>query len=594
MLNYLFISLFQLEINIPHICENNFTLQGSHCTCLKIMSSNGTLCVQNCSDINENEVDGVCSTMKALRDTPDCSATYGPGFEYDNNEGTCYCPSGVSCKCKAKECCNLENVGMGYSWDNVLKTCECPSGSVCYCTSEYCCQKQNLHYINARCDTCEVALGTGYTWSTSLKSCECPSQSTCACKTQLCCALTQKFIKNGQCTSCDSIYKPISNPFLTDDFSFIYCGCNIDQKQYGSLQNTIDTCIQCSELMNDDENSCLTCEQGFGPGYVWDSSLETCQCPSGVTCECKTALCCFRSQGTHFVNGKCQTCKDQHSDGAILDQDTGKCICDSSKQYYGTLTNPTDKCQQCAEYYNTTSKSCKTCLVDYGNDFVWSAPDNKCVIVGSNAVCKSVLCCNVEMNQILKSDQMGCDTCPQNTIVSYSQCVCDHDNNFYGSPDACQKCEGLLNETANTCLSCSHIYGSGYAWSVDDGSCYCPPGTKCDCLTEYCCWQNSTHLIDGKCNRCLYTHGTGFDWDYKTNSCFCRNLAICECISGLTLTDGVCKDSSNKTGLIIGLAVGIPLVVLLVIAIIIIILKKKQKKQPNEVVQMVPKTDMFI
>ncbi|CAL5982790.1 Hypothetical_protein [Hexamita inflata] len=421
------------------------------------------------------------------------------------------------------------------------------------------------------------------------------------------------------------MYKPISNPFLADDFSFIYCGCDLDQKQYGSLQKAQDTCTQCSELMNEDENGCLTCEQGFGPGYVWDTNLETCKCPSGATCECKTTLCCFKTQGTNFVNGKCQSCQDQHSNGAILDYDTGKCICDNSKQYYGSLTNPTDKCQQCAEYYNSTSKSCKTCQTDYGNDFGWSAPDNKCKIVGASCYCTSVLCCNVEMNQILSSNKIGCDPCPPNTIVQGQQCVCDHDNNFFGAPDSCQQCEGLLNETTNTCTPCSQIYGPGYTWSIDDAACHCPPGTKCDCSTEFCCWQNQTHFIDGKCNRCLDTYGTGFDWDYKKNVCFCRNQAICECVteqccssqipnshlnplskqcdcnSGLTLTDGMCKNiSSNKNGLIIGLAVGIPLSILLVITIIIIILKKKHRKEEkkqNDVIQMVPKmmdNNMFI
>ncbi|CAL6049648.1 Hypothetical_protein [Hexamita inflata] len=308
------------------------------------------------------------------------------------------------------------------------------------------------------------------------------------------------------------------------------------------------------------------------------------------------------------MNGKCQKCEEQYGPGAILDHDTGKCKCDNSKQYYGSLTSPSNKCKKCEEYYNSTTGMCNICVSYYGSGYTWVSSQNKCLCQNLPFLCSciSTVCCN--NNNEIKSSGQGCQSCPKNTIAVGQQCVCNHIQYYYGAADQCQLCQGFVNKDMNTCSSCSQVYGTGYQWNSDKSLCYCPPGTKCDCSTELCCQQNSTHLINGKCSRCLTIYGPGIDWDQENNVCYCKNTMFCECISdlccqntfsnsylntqtkqcdcniGYRFNNGICKKSANK--IIIGLAVGIPLgciFILAIIFIIVLVLKKLQKgKQLKE------------
>ncbi|CAL6054639.1 Hypothetical_protein [Hexamita inflata] len=576
MLSNIFIYLLQLDEEVQHSCESGFVFQDSQCTCQQLLSSNGTLCVKNCSELDEIEVNGTCSVKLLFQKTyaEDCIGDYGPGFNWDVTNQRCYCPIGVSCECKTKKCCNTSFTGVGYHWDGI--TCSCPAGKDCFCTSEFCCQKQNLHYINGKCDTCENALGTGYEWRDQGRRgivCMCPSN--CTCQTQLCCAQFSMAFKNGQCIVCNSLYTPISNPFLTKDSKFTYCGCDSNQQEYGSLQKASDTCTKCPELLNENKDGCLTCEAGFGSGYVWDNSQQTCVCPKQTICECKTALCCLKTLGTNYIEGKCQTCQQQYSTGAIIDQATGTCVCDNTNQYYGVLDIPSSKCHKCAEYYNKLSKSCITCD-KYATGYIWSTKYNDCIYTGSNCKCDTLICC----------------------VMS--------NHTFDETSKSCAICDGIVTQATNTCTQCSEMYGPGYAWDSNQSTCYCPPGINCDCSTEGCCQQNATHFISGRCSHCLNIFGTGYDWDYEKNVCFCRNKAICQCTTdiccssldlnshinlqssqcecnkGFKFSSGICK-RKNKTGLVVGLAVGIPLGVIAIIIIsVLIVMKQKKQKENNQ------------
>ncbi|CAL6070774.1 Hypothetical_protein [Hexamita inflata] len=566
MLNCLVISLLQLEAGPQFACDKGFIIQDSHCVCQKCLSANGTLCVENCSDINEVEINGECSALKS-KSSSGC-ASYGIGFTFDDN----------------------------------LNSCACPLGSLCHCISEKCCAASGLHYLNKQCDSCVNMYGTGWVWSATNNYCMCHDISKCACTTQWCCTQTKlQVLVKGQCTTCTG-----SALLVSIDEQFGYCGCPAYYNYYGSINKPGDVCTQCPELLNENEDGCISCQEAFGPGYTWSSSKGTCVCPQGANCECKTSLCCFKIHGTNYLNGVCQSCEDIYQEGAILDVDTGKCKCDSSK-YYGTLDKQGDTCNKCDQYLNPQGTACQTCENDYGTGYSWSTNTKKCVCSqGSSCTCTSNICCANEQASILDTTCKSCSSVyGDGAILSQQSCTCNIKKNYYGqltqASSVCQLCEGVLN-VDSTCSSCS-TYGSGYIWDTNTKKCYCPAGVPCECKSEECCQQFFSHFINNKCGRCLDRIGPGYYWDDETNNCKCINQIQCECVtdycctsfvpnshmnqlnqqcdcnSGYKFINGVCKKSSNK---VVGLAVGIPLGFLFLLAIIIIIVLKKKQKKQNE------------
>ncbi|CAL6042961.1 Hypothetical_protein [Hexamita inflata] len=586
MLNFIFLSVLQLDSGSKCSCKNGFTIQDSQCKCLFFQSSNGTLCVKNCSEINEIEVNGACSSIKS-KNNIDCSL-FGIGFVSDGAE------------------------------------CTCLSDSDCFCTSEECCQKSGLHYFGPElsCNSCENIYGTGYVWQPSgEKFCKCPKNTQCTCKSQFCCPNENKVLIKGECQQCTA-----GTFIVNTDMQIAYCGCSNEKNEYGSIQKLSDTCTQCPELLNKDKNGCVTCEQAYGTGYVMIGN--SCKCPSGVLCECKTDQCC-QKLGLKLINGVCKSCNDIYQISNAVFDENRNCKCDNLHLYAGTLNQLGDTCSLCSEYANSQGTACQTCENNYGTGYFWNTDNYQCWRQQGNNedTCTSNSCCVEEWDKVFVSQR--CQSCSEayglGAILNLTlqSCVCDSKNNYYGLDQVssvCQFCEGIVNKLTQTCTLCLQL-GTGYIWDSNTKKCIC--SGKCKCTSETCCQLYSTHYINNKCGKCYDNFGPGYYWDRKSNRCQCINEFQCECTTdfccsssftnshinilskqcdcnkGYKFNNGQCQKSSSK---VIGFAVGIPfgfVFLLLISLIIIIILKKKHMKnkvndeESKETVQVATETDQI-
>ncbi|CAL6029757.1 Hypothetical_protein [Hexamita inflata] len=340
------------------------------------LSSNGTLCLQKCSDIDEDQSQLNCIQRKSLgcTDNECCSnANYGSLYTWDDGKKACKC-SEQECQCSSEQCCQdqlgqfyhyvyrecmrCESIGVGYSWDG--KNCQCKNNANCFCKTELCCLALGKHFINGQCDDCVSAYGSGFQWAIDsdilIGSCICPSQSTCTCATQFCCGQNNNNLNiyhNGECTQCSTFYSPEESVYsdLSFDDQLQYCLC--DKGYIGALTKSTNQCQKCPETTDDDQTTCLTCQQAYGTNYIWDQNKQACICPSSSVCVCKTSKCCM-SKGQILIHGVCQHCDRYYGLGAI--PSIGQtCICDYKSGYIqaqgliNLLENEGDKCIQCTE-----------------------------------------------------------------------------------------------------------------------------------------------------------------------------------------------------------------------------------------------------
>ncbi|CAL6024324.1 Hypothetical_protein [Hexamita inflata] len=556
-----------------------FTLQYKKSDCLYYLSSNRTLCVQNCQEIGEVEFDGQCITMvkktQICADDACCSsANYGESFVWDAISNQCICTT--YCTCKSEQCCQqqqgplyhyinnwcqtcYQQFGLNYEWDG--QQCSCPQGSECFCRSNACCQKiyGNI-YLVGKCQTCATLLGPGYEWISD--TCTCPSGKTCTCATQFCCKQfksSQIFI-NGECATCSAYFNAQVSGY-TSEISF--CECNT-MKQVGSLilNPTATTCISCQEIAIN--NQCVTCA-AYGSGYVWKAQQNRCYCPPATTCVCTSEQCCSQVYGKHFFNDKCMSCTDIFGDGAVYIK--GKCVCNIEQQYIGTLTNPTDTCKFCNGMYQ--NGICKTCTELFGPGY--GAQHGQCYCMESDQTlcsCQTELCCNQQQLILFNGSCKQCtDIYGISSLYSeFNQCKCNSEN--YGKltkeGDKCVICQGVPTEKSTICKSCEEAYGTNYIWDSSINSCKCKTGVICTCKTELCCNLNGTHFMNNKCTSCIEEVGYNYMWSNDVwttypslplNQCICLNPVICKCLtdyccslSQQTMKDGVCQSCQDVFG----------------------------------------------
>ncbi|CAL6028603.1 Hypothetical_protein [Hexamita inflata] len=604
----------ELKDHIPS-CDANFTVNETQCDCLDLLSADGSKCVKNCTEINEQLLNGVCSNIirKSVScfDSDCCNTHYASFSVWNSDLKKCVCPV-QDCPCIGWQCCG--QFGIGYVWDESV--CKCPDDAECYCTSKQCCEAKGKYFINSKCDSCENAWGTGYIWSESANICICPTRQACTCTTQLCCARDKlQIFQDGKCVNCLTIYGLTTNQtVLTNESQFGYCACNNDDQQYGQLTTASDKCTQCPELLNNKLNGCVSCQETFGPDYIWNKKQKQCICSKGKQCACKSESCC--SYGTHFIQGKCQTCPAAYGQGAIFDFEIGQCKCDASTQHIGQLSQNRDKCTKCPETINLNSNTYISCQISYGTGYTWDSRLNRCVCTGS-CKCSTNLCCNEIYYQVFDNTSQSCKSCAalygNGAVFQYKQhmCVCDQQLFYFGIlkqiGNSCAVCEGLIVDNTS-CLSCQQAYGHGYTWNTYKGA--CQPSIYSFCSSELCCQQNKTHLINSKCLTCLESHGPGYDWDQSKQQCFCRNTAFCICVTNQCSQSVQCiqpnshfnqstnqcecdhqfvfngKSCVKESTYSIGIAIGIPvsiIVVCVILTTIVLIIKKKNILKVNEI-----------
>ncbi|CAL6103436.1 Hypothetical_protein [Hexamita inflata] len=239
--------LIQVETN-NQSCGQLYIEKDDVCICPYFISANNSLCVQNCSDIGEFEVNGTCIAMimkkQSCSDNACCSdKSYGYNYVWSTEKNQCVCPPLQMCSCLSEECCQKTlgiqyhlingkcqncsySFAFGSEWDG--KKCVCLS-SQCYCTTEECCLLDNKHYINYKCNTCENSMGSGYTWKDN--RCQCETGNTCTCQTQECCAMNSQQIQvlsNGKCKLCKEIYNANSGILIPTTIQ--YCKCDADNQ----------------------------------------------------------------------------------------------------------------------------------------------------------------------------------------------------------------------------------------------------------------------------------------------------------------------------------------------------------------------------
>ncbi|CAL5995461.1 Hypothetical_protein [Hexamita inflata] len=562
------------------VCGHLFELRNAQCLCPYFLSSNSTVCVKQCSEINEFQLNTSCvkiQSKNSCQDNACCSdPSYGTGFIFVDN----HCECSVSyCPCKTDQCCqetqgtqyHLMNgyckncsaeFGFGSEWDG--QKCVC-NKQECYCTSEACCQVNGMHYINGKCDSCESALGTGFAWSGS--SCSCQS-GTCTCKTQYCCTQTvsKSVFVNGVCKTCKELFNADNSIAFFDGTPF--CLCN-SVNQLGNIVFSTETqCTTCENLRDPNSQKCLTCTEGYGIGSAWNAGEKRCVC-SGA-CQCQSQQCCKDSNTDIDIQyqqivSQCASCDSIFGNGAKVDRYSHQCFCGTG--YIGKLEKLQDKCSKCPETKNIAGDKCETCLEAFGPGF--TASQGICTCVGQTVcTCVTQRCCNSK-NPPLIYNQGTCKTCADvyglNAYINEQQkCQCGKNN--YGilknEGDTCSPCQGIVNLDSTTCTSCSQAYGPEYVWDADQKFCICPIGKSCSCVSELCCQQNKTHYINGKCTQCIdevginYIFSNHLKYNYPNlveQQCVCPNPTICKCTTDYccsfeqkVIKDGNCVICSER------------------------------------------------
>ncbi|CAL6046327.1 putative_folate-biopterin transporter 2 [Hexamita inflata] len=347
----------QVLVLTTQICQNGFVLENETCQCTKLLSSDGMFCVDSCSEINENLLDGKCSKIQA-KTTPYCTSDSEckPGHICFGTIGTQNCQCGAagwaldqnyqcancwannqisyhgqctSCSPGSKfsngECVCQNNEGFAGTYPN-CNDCwghlqviqdnqcqECPQGSIinqntfkCQCDQAqgyagddplYClkCSDVNKIIVNNQCQACPI----GLVFDSNSNKCICdPKQGYIGGDPNQCqnCWGNNKIISNGECVAC-AVKNAVKNGICVCDNANGFVGVNPN------------SCTNCWENQKEIVSDvCVPCETGA----KFDLNKHQCMCDEALGYTGNDASSCQDcwTKSMIFKNSKCTECSE--------------------------------------------------------------------------------------------------------------------------------------------------------------------------------------------------------------------------------------------------------------------------------------------
>ena len=226
------------------------------------------------------------------------------------------CPTGY--KCEYEKCTDkyykVDGCQESYVWDAAARTCTCPNqGTLSSCPKGYKCQYEKCTGKYYKVDGCQ----SSYVWNAADKTCICPNKGTLTT-----CPTGYKCEKE----SCSGKYYKVDGcqPSYTWNYVNKTCTC----PNYGDL-STCPTGYRCSyEACSDKYYKVDGCQES----YEWNSSNKTCTCPQKGTfpsCpfghKCEKEICSGK-----FIDYGCDT-----ANGFVFNSSLNSCQCTSNPTPYG-------------------------------------------------------------------------------------------------------------------------------------------------------------------------------------------------------------------------------------------------------------------
>ncbi|CAL5976518.1 Hypothetical_protein [Hexamita inflata] len=252
------------------------------------------------------------------------------------------------------------------------------------------------------------------------------------------------------------------------------------------------------------------CGNTYATYSIYDSNLDKCICPQGITCLCKSELCCNELYGKLYdVVGKtCKSCQAHF--GLWYTWDGTTCSCPANSECFCTSELC---CSALGKHY--INHRCDDCASAYGPGYVWD--QNLGCTCQSSCSCSTQLCCGLQNKIFLDGACADCSALygpspirtTMTTEQTFSYCSCDPSQQFgtlTSNTNTCTTCPYFVNEAKNGCETCAEAYGTGFGY--EGNGCYCKQ-TQCTCKTDVCCDQQQLNLINGKCSDCQTEFGNG-------------------------------------------------------------------------------------
>ena len=301
----------------------------------------------------------------------------------------------------------------------------------------------------------------------------------------------------------------------------------------------------------------LVCAVLFGSGCSDGSSpdpeyVETCSVNEVLTVE---GCACDSSNRYYGTPGNCQICdatgKIIRDNACVCDgvnfEDDGNggcksksispcglyerqtatgCVCDDTKNYYGTTGNCT-KCEGTGKIVKNNQCVCNdTSYEDDGNGGckVRSTPQE----CGEHEIESDNGCVCDEANMYY-GEAGNCQKCEGDDVVLKNHaCVCDEAHMYYGEAGSCQKCEGAGRTVINNQCVCdkTSIESNGECICYNEAGYYGESGHCMPCfysgatVVDNTCVCNEAHKYYGEsAENCEYCHGNGAI--VKEHACVC-------------------------------------------------------------------------
>ncbi|EAS02680.2 transmembrane protein, putative (macronuclear) [Tetrahymena thermophila SB210] len=440
-----------------------------------------------------------------------CQNNFSLSTDTTNLPGVCECknaysfdgsncnPCKTNCtKCKGDGTCLLcsQNYGLNTSTNTcvkcavfntknpticdipVLAFCQTPSSDGNFCLQ---CQQQNQVF------------------DTVAQYCVCQNNQIQDINTGICSSCSTLFANCLTCTTTSCLSCTDPNFTLNNSTG---CKCS------GIIQNGL--CLQCSNLIS----NCMSCS----------TNGQTCnQCFQGYGLAANNSSC----YACNTIDPNCVSCNSsnvcsQCNNGYILNQQTNKCVCDTSSNQYALVNG---FCYNCSN----SLTQCKQCSVNSQNSGLICIACNE-PFVAVNGQCQ--LCAQgfyQSGNQCLACSQANCKQC---TSTDCYQCI----SGFTLNNNTCTCITPMIVDSDGICKTCSTKFGSlcqtcsTSACTTCGGINYTPNSTGCQCVKGV---ENTAQQTCVSCptNCSTCTSNTNF-----------TQLTCTLCSSGFKLmSDGTCS-----------------------------------------------------
>ncbi|CAL5996349.1 proprotein_convertase subtilisin/kexin type 5-like [Hexamita inflata] len=534
-----------------------------------------TVCSVQCSE-EYDQVSNQCITCASkgltlsvvYQKCISCKDAFGIGSIFNQSTNNCVCD--VSNGYSASLIANLiphSNIQCYSCWSNSLEvqfdtdvlqsSCKSQCAEIFNQETHLCatCSSKNLFYDSARkCISCQDKFGVGSILDVS-GQCACDTSSGYAA------TLSSSSVNNFN-TNCVNCYVNARTVIIQTDQS----GCSDPCAElFDPITHSCATCAS-KNMFYDPAKKCVSCQDQFGVGSVFDSSSGNCACDtaSGYAASLDAILVsnfntrcvnCFVNSRTVQTGVGTSACNAPCAE--IFDQQSNSCQTCASKSMV-LVTSGYNKCISCRDLYGTGSifnGSTNKCVCDVNNGY--SASQSTVLVVHSNVQCFS--CWNLGQETQFDADilQSSCKgACAEIFDSVLHQCVtCASKNMFYDAAKKCVSCQdqfGVGSIFDSVSKKCACNTAQGYAstssqsqtnnYNTNCVNCFINGRTVLTGLGTSACSAPCAEIFDqqsnscqtcaskgmllslsgyNKCVSCKDVYGAGSIFNSTTNQCVC-------------------------------------------------------------------------